>query len=71
MQLTYYALRYKEGNEAGKMVAVDQDSGGYPYATHYPERAMLWADQESRARYLRHFPEFEPVTVTLTITAEG
>lgn len=54
--------------EAGKMIQIDYDSGGYYYAVDNYDSARKWATYASVKQYQNSFPELVIRVAYITVT---
>lgn len=68
-----YILAYAESSEnKGKYVAVDESSGGYPYATEDLFRATKFKSLHKALLYAKHFKiEIDQTPLVLTVSVEA
>lgn len=62
---TYFVLRYPNG----MLVAIDSNSGGYPYETDNPNQVRFWPSIEEPERYKRMFTKDNFSIIEIVISA--
>ena len=52
-------MQYVFMDTIGNYIAIDNDSGGYPYTTENIFRAHIWKDRKEAFKYRSHFEDWE------------
>lgn len=70
----YFAMKYSDRGEnpngpeaVGKWVAVDENSGGYPWPVHFFSMAHLWPSYVDAMAYRNMFPYLDVYQLEINV----